>query len=138
MKNIDVNKYYKSYIIKKLRLDFKEDNESKYYSQKFNSNNILKDIQNIEKIEKNDDIIQPYLIKNSSEDYNYNLEKMYIDMDDVLLLENGLSIILFNTIRCQIKLLLLFLLFNLIILDSLNNLKPISSWLFSKSLEIVL
>ena len=104
LKNIDVNKYYKSYILKKLRLDFNEDKESKYYSQRFNSNNVLKDIENIEKIEKNDDIIQPYLIKNSSEDYNYNLEKMYIDMDDVLLLESGLSIILFNTIGCQIKL----------------------------------
>ena len=103
MKNINVNKYHKSYIIKKLRLDFNEDKESKYYLQKFNSNNILKDIQNIENIEKNDDIIQPYLIKNSSQDYNYNLEKMYIDMDDVLLLESGLSIILFNTIGCQIK-----------------------------------
>ena len=81
LKNIDVNKYYKSYIIKKLRLAFNEDKESKHYLQKFNSNNILKDIQNIEKIEKNDDIIQPYLIKNSSEDYNYNLKKcIYIWM----------------------------------------------------------
>ena len=102
-KNIDVNKYNKSYILKKLRLDFNEDKESKYYSQRFNSNNILKDIENIKKIEKNDDIIQPYLIKNSSEDYNYNLEKLYIDMDDVLLLESGLNIILFTAIGCQIK-----------------------------------
>ena len=32
-------------------LDF-NDKENKYYSEKFNSNNILKDIQNIEKIKK--------------------------------------------------------------------------------------
>ena len=86
-----------------MRLDFNEDKESKYYSLKFNSNNILKDIENIKKIEKKDDIIQPYLIKNSSEDYNYSLEKMYVDVDEVLLLESGLSIVLFNTIGCQIK-----------------------------------
>ena len=52
LKNIDVDKYYKSYIIKKLMLDFNGDKEKQYYSEKFNSNNILKDIQNIEKIEK--------------------------------------------------------------------------------------
>ena len=52
MKNINADKYYKSYFIKKLRLDFNEDKESKFYSQKFNSNNILKDVDNIEKIEK--------------------------------------------------------------------------------------
>ena len=44
-------------------LDFNGDKEKNFCSEKFNSNNILKDIQNIEKIEKNDDIIQPYLIK---------------------------------------------------------------------------
>ena len=32
LKNIDVDKYYKFYIIKKLRLDFNEDKKSKYYS----------------------------------------------------------------------------------------------------------
>ena len=52
LKNIDVYKYYKSYIIKKLMLDFNGDKEKQYYSEKFNSNDILKDIQNIEKIEK--------------------------------------------------------------------------------------
>ena len=57
-------------------LDFNGEKEKQYYSEKFISNNILIDIQNIEKIEKNDDIIQPYLIKNSSKDYNYDLERM--------------------------------------------------------------
>ena len=50
-------------------LDFNNEKEKQYYSEKFNSNYILKDIENIE---KNDDIIQPYLIKNSSKDYNFN------------------------------------------------------------------
>ena len=59
-KNISVDKYYKSYIIKKLMLDFNNEKEKQYYSEMFNSNNILKDIENIK---KNDDIIQPYLIK---------------------------------------------------------------------------
>ena len=47
LKNINVDKYYKSYIIKKLMLDFNGEKEKQYYSEKFNSNNILKDIQNI-------------------------------------------------------------------------------------------
>ena len=70
-------------------LDFNNEKEKQYYSEKFNSNNILKDIQNIEKIEKNDDIIQPYLIKNSSKDYNYDLERMYLDIDEVQCIESG-------------------------------------------------
>ena len=44
-------------------LYFNNEKEKQYYSEKFNSNNILIDIENIEKIEKNDDIMQPYLIK---------------------------------------------------------------------------
>ena len=103
LKNINVDKYYKSYIIKKPMLDFNGEKEKQYYSEKFNSNNILKDIQNIEKIEKNDDIIQPYLIKNSSKDYNYDLERMYLDIDEVQCIESGLSVTLINTIGCQIK-----------------------------------
>ena len=84
-------------------LDFNGEKEKQYYSEKFNSNNILKDIQNIEKIEKNDDIIQPYLIKNSSKDYNYDLERMYLDIDEVQCIESGLSVTLINTIGYQIK-----------------------------------
>ena len=100
LKNVDVDKYCKSYVIKKLMVDFNGDKEKQYYSEKFNSNNILKDIQNIE---KNDDIIQPYLIKNSSKDYNYDLERMYQDIDEVQCIESGLSVTLINTIGCRIK-----------------------------------
>ena len=102
LKNINVDKYYKSYITEKLMLDFNGEKEKQYYSEKFNSNNILKDIQNIEKIEKND-IIQPYLIKNSSKDYNYDLERMYLDIDEVQCIESGLSVTLINNTGCQIK-----------------------------------
>ena len=84
-------------------LDFNNEKEKQYYSEKFNSNNILKDIENIEKIEKNDDIIQPYLIKNSSKDYNYDLERMYQDIVEVQCIESRLSVTLINTIGCQIK-----------------------------------
>ena len=34
LKNIDVDKYYKSYIIKKLMLDFNNEKEKQYYSEK--------------------------------------------------------------------------------------------------------
>ena len=84
-------------------LDFNGEKEKQYYSEKLNSNNILKGIQNIEKIEKNDNIIQPYLIRNSSKDYNYDLERMYFDIDEVQCIESGLSVTLINTIGCQIK-----------------------------------
>ena len=103
LKNINVDKYYTSHIIKKLMLDFNGEKEKQYYSEKFNSNNILKDIQNIKKFEKNDDKIQPYLIKNSSKDYNYDLERMYLDIDEVQCIQSGLSVTLINTIVCQIK-----------------------------------
>ena len=52
LKNIDNTKFYKSYIIKKLVLDFNYQNEKQYYSEKYNSNNIIHDINNIEKLEK--------------------------------------------------------------------------------------
>ena len=103
LKNINVDKYYKCYILKKLRIDFNDDKQSKYYSEKFNPNNILQDIENIERIEKNDDIIQPNLIKNSSKDYNYDTERMYLDIDEVQCIESGLSVSLINAIGCQIN-----------------------------------
>ena len=84
-------------------LDFNNEKEKQYYFEKLSSNNILKDIQNIEKIEKNDDIIQPYLLRNSSKEYNYDLEKMYQDIDEVQCIESGLSVTLINSTGCQIK-----------------------------------
>ena len=84
-------------------LDFNNEKEKQYYSEEFNSNNVLKDIQNIGKIEKNDDIIQQYLIKNSSQDYNFDLERMYLDIDEIQCIESGLSVTIINNTGCQIK-----------------------------------
>ena len=84
-------------------LNFNNEKDKQCYSEKFNSINILKDIQNIEEIEKNDDIIQPYLIKNSSKDCNYDLERMYLDIDEVQCIESGLSVTIINNTGCQIK-----------------------------------
>ena len=49
LKNIDETKYYKSYIIKKNMLNFNFNTELRHYSDKFDSNNIINDINNIEK-----------------------------------------------------------------------------------------
>ena len=69
--NINDTKYYKSYIIKKNMLNFNYNAELQHYSDKFNSNNIINDINNIENLEKNDEYLKPYLIKNNTDDYQY-------------------------------------------------------------------
>ena len=67
LKNINDTKYYKSYIIKKNMLNFNYNAELQHYSDKFNSNNIINDINNIENLEKNDEYLKPYLIKNNTD-----------------------------------------------------------------------
>ena len=52
LKNIDNTKYYKSYINKKYMLDFNYKVQLQQYSEKYNSNNIINDINNIEKFRK--------------------------------------------------------------------------------------
>ena len=52
LKNIDDTKYYKSYIIKKNMLSFNFRDDQQFYSEKYNSNNIINDIKIIEKLEK--------------------------------------------------------------------------------------
>ena len=47
-----------------------------YISEKYDSNNILYDIENIENLEKNEKRnLKPYLIKNSATEYNYKIKK---------------------------------------------------------------
>ena len=41
-------------------LDFNYKVELQHYSEKYNSNNIINDINNIEKLEKNDEYLKPY------------------------------------------------------------------------------
>ena len=52
-----------------------------YFSDKFISNNILADINKIEVLEKNEYYMKPYLIKTSTDDYNYDITQMYEDLD---------------------------------------------------------
>ena len=73
-------------------LSFNYKDELQHYSDKFNSNNILNDVNKIEVLEKNDDYIKPYLIKTSTDDYNYNIDKMYEDLDKVNFKQTGDSI----------------------------------------------
>ena len=57
--------------------------ELQHYSDKFNRNNITNDINNIENLEKNEEYLKPYLIKNDTDDYQYDIDKMYEDLDKV-------------------------------------------------------
>ena len=103
LKNIDDTKYYKSYIIKKNMLNFNYKTELIHYSDKFNSNNIINDLKNIEHLEKNDEYLKPYLTKSNTDDYNYNIDKMYEDLDKVNFIESENSITYINNMGCDIK-----------------------------------
>ena len=103
-KNIDTNKYYKSYIIKKNMLEFNQGKRDPMcISEKHDSNNILYNIENIENLEKNEKRnIKPYLIKNSAAEYNYKIKKIYEDIEKVNFKESGNSIYYINSIGCEI------------------------------------
>ena len=110
LKNIDDTKYYKSYIIKKNMLNFNYNAELHHYTDKFNSNNIINDISNIENLEKNDEYMKPYLIKTSTDEYDYNIDKMYEDLDKVNFIKSGNSITYIRNMGCNIKISECFLL----------------------------
>ena len=103
LKNIDATKYYKSYIIKKNMLNFNYNAEINHYTDKFNSNNIINDINNIENLEKNDDYMKPYLIKSNTGDYEYDIDKMYEDLDKVNFIKSDNSITYIHNTGCDIK-----------------------------------
>ena len=103
LKNINDTKYYKSYIIKKNMLNFNYNAELHHYTDKFKSNNIINDINNIENLEKNDEYMKPYLIKTSTDEYDYNLDKMYEDLDKVNFIKSGNSITYIHNMGCNIK-----------------------------------
>ena len=96
LKNIDINKFYKSFIIKKNILEFNHGKKDPaYISYKFDSNNILNDllnIQNLEDPEYKNRNMKPYLIKNSSTEYNYKIKKMYEDLDKINSKKSGDSV----------------------------------------------
>ena len=66
-----------------------------HFSEKFNSDNIISDIDNIENLERNKNYMKPYLIKTSNKDYKYDLTKMYEDINKINQYESGNSIKLY-------------------------------------------
>ena len=96
LKNIDINKFYKSFIVKKNILEFNHgEREPAYISYKFDSNNILNDllnIQNLEDPEYKNRNMKPYLIKNSSTEYKYDMDEMYKDLDRINSEKSGDSV----------------------------------------------
>ena len=103
LKNIDENRFYKSYIIKKNMLNFNYNAELQHYSDKFNSNDIINDINNIENLEKTEEYMKPYLIKSNTKDYKYDIDKMYEDLDKVNFIQSGNSITYIHNMGCNIK-----------------------------------
>ena len=105
LKNINTNKYYKSYIIKKNMLEFNHgSNDPMYISEKHDSNNILYDIENIEHLEENKERnLKPYLIKYSSSDYDYKIKKMNEDIEKINFKKSGDSIYYINSVGCDIN-----------------------------------
>ena len=104
LKNVNDKKYYKSYILKKHMITFNNRDDHVYFSEKFNSNNIISDIDNIENLEKNEENMKPYLIKSTSKDYKYNLSKMYEDINKINQYESGNSIKTVSNVECYFKL----------------------------------
>ena len=84
-------------------LDFNYKAELQHYSEKYNSNNIINDIYNIEHLEKNDEYLKPYLIENNTNDYQYDIDKMYEDLDKVNFIKSGNSITYINNMGCDLK-----------------------------------
>ena len=103
LKNIDTTKYYKSYIIKKNMISFNYKADLQHYSEKYNSNDILNDINKIEILEKNDYYMKPYLIKTSTDDYDYDINQMYEDLDKINLNKSGDSVKTIHNMGCDIK-----------------------------------
>ena len=74
-----------------------------YISERYDSNNILYYVSNLENLEKNEERnLKPYLIKNSSNDYNYKFVKMEEDISKVNFKESGDSIYYINSVGCEI------------------------------------
>ena len=71
-----------------------------YISEKHDSNNIIYDIENLEKNEKRN--LKPYFIKNSAIKYNHKIKKMEEDITKVNFKESGNSIYYMNSVGCEI------------------------------------
>ena len=86
-------------------LDFNYKAELQHYSEKYNCDDIINSINNNEKLEKNEEYLKPHLIKNNTTDYNYNISKMYEDLDKVNFIKSGNSVTYVNHMGCDIKVL---------------------------------
>ena len=84
-------------------LNFNYKTELVHYSDKFNNNNIINDINCIEILEKNDKYLKPYLIKSNTDDYQYDLDKMHEDLDKFNFIKSENSITYINNMGCDIK-----------------------------------
>ena len=74
-----------------------------YISEKHVSNNISYDVENIENLEEKEERnLKPYLIKNTSLEYSYKIEKMEEDISRVNFKESGNLIYYINSIGCEI------------------------------------
>ena len=105
LENTDVNKFYKSYILKKNMISFNYRDDQVFYSDKYDSDNIINDIDKIENLEKNEEYLKPQLIKSSmTNDYDYNIDQMYIDLDAINFKQSKHSIKYFHHMGCDIKL----------------------------------
>ena len=103
LKNIDTSEYYKSFIIKQNMLEFNHGSmEPMYVSEKFDSNDILNGISNIENLERKKQNLKPYLIKNSASEYIYKIKKMEEDNTKVNFKNSGDSIYNINNVGCDI------------------------------------
>ena len=105
-KNIEVNKYYKSYFLTKNMILFNYQDHQMFHSEKYNSNDIINDINNIEHLEKKQEYLKPQLINTNTSDYDYNLDKMLEDLDLIHFKKSGDSIKYFHHMGCDIKLMM--------------------------------
>ena len=103
LENVNNDTLYKSYILKKNMISFNTSDTLIHYSDKFNSNDIINDINRIEKIEKNQEYMKSYLIKNTTEDYNFDLDQMYEDLDKININKSGASVKEIHNMGCDIK-----------------------------------
>ena len=86
-------------------ISFNYRDDQVFYSVKYDSDNIIKDIDNIENLEKKEEYLKPQLIKSSmADDYDYNIDQMYIDLDAINLKQSEGSIKYFDHMGCDIKL----------------------------------
>ena len=89
--------------LQKNMLNFNYNAELHHYTDKFISNNIISDINNIENLEKNDEYMKPYFIKSNTDEYDYNIDKMYEDLDKVNFIKSDNSITYIHNMGCNIK-----------------------------------